>query len=60
MSTLNDRLDVLQREKTLAYDERDEIVKKQYVENVKRKNAEKEVKMIFFLKIFFSMIFKVI
>ena len=47
MSTLNDRLEVSQREKILAYDERDEIVKKQYVENVKRKNAEKEVKMNF-------------
>ena len=43
ISNLKERLEVVQKEKTQAYDEKEEMVARQYDESKKRKAAEKEV-----------------
>ena len=43
ISYLKERLEVTQKERTQALDERDEVVQKQYNENLRRKTLEKEV-----------------
>ena len=43
ISTLNSRVEALQRERMQAYDEREDSVSKLYFENMKRKSIEKEV-----------------
>ena len=43
ISSLNEQLEVDRKERTQAYDERDEVIQKCFAETTKRKASEKEV-----------------